>query len=285
MNSKYLLFAFVIILCNCSPSEKSDKNKIIGSWKVSELSNIDNKNLAMNEQASSTLGSESKTKKLVLHFFPDSSYTILEDRQVKLGKWSYLNEKEIKYGNHRLTIEKFNQEESSKSLTVNMLNEDGTIASELTLIDEVEKIKDYKQDPFYPNNNKWRQRPLKKETNAEISKRLSNYILHNAYVLKAAYDRNETSISFKHSKGLIKIYQGGIGVVKENKVNKSWINCFYDEDDAMKAYYLYSSYLGKTGVYRAKSTGDWVKDDYEILMTLYYQIQKKEKESEEVFEK
>ena len=279
MKNKYLLCALVIFFSSCTSTEKLDKNKIIGSWKLSELTTHDKESLAMYEQMESKFESAPSSKEVVLHFYPDSSYSEVEGHKAKCGTWSYLNEKELKFGDYRLAIEEFEQEKSKNSLIVSIRNEKDNIESELRLVEEVEKLKDYKTDPFYPDNNKWRQRPTRKETNEQIRARLLNYVLHNAYILNAAHERNLNTVSFAHSKGIIKIFQGGIGVYPENNINKSWISCFYDEEDAMKAFYLFSSYLDR-GVYRAESTGDWVKDDYEILMTLHSQIQERKKDNE-----
>ncbi|WP_044399063.1 hypothetical protein [Lacinutrix sp. Hel_I_90] len=294
MKIKYLLLVFVIFFSSCNSTEKSDKNTtieksgkdtIVGSWTLSEVINYDKANLDMDNQTKATLANEMLSKGLMLYFYPDSSYTVIEDDNIKNGEWSYLNEKEVKYGNNKLKIEHFDQEGTMRSMLVTIRNENDAVASELKLVEELEKLENYKEDPFYVANNKWRQRPLEKETNAEIVSRLANYILHNAYLLKSAYERNDVTVTFKHSQGIIKVFKGGIGVVKENRINETWKSYFYDEEDAMKAYYLYNSYLGKQGVIRATSTRDWVKDNYEILMKLYSKIQKRKGDAIEVLNK
>lgn len=254
-----LLLAIAVILSNCGSAKHIDQDRIVGSWKVS-----------------TTESEQSKLpfKKMELHFFPDSTYASLQDNKVKFGNWSYINEREIEYGDNKLTIKNFEESKLSNNLTVNILGGDISSESEFTLVEEFENVMDFKKDPFHPDNNKWRLKPTKKETLQEIRTRLSNYILHNAYLLESAHLKNKTTISFARSIGLIKIYQGAVGIVKEDKVRKSWIDCFYDEEDASKAYKLYSSYLDEQGVLRGQSTGDWVKDDYEILMALHSQLEK-----------
>lgn len=287
MKIKNLLFAFVIFFYNCNSSEKNaiikNDDEIIGSWELLEVRTYDKNNLELDVQTRLKLGKQLKSKGLVLHFFPDSAYTKIEDSKITSGNWSYLNEKEVEYGDHRLNIESFELGEFGESILGTIHTK--TTASEVTLGEGEENLKNYKEDPFYPDNNMWRLKPLKKETNKEISARLSNYILHNAYVLKAAHTRNGGSVTFKNSQGIIRIYQGAIGILKENKIKASWINTYYDKEDAMKAYYLYKSYLGKENVYKIKSTGDWVKDDYEILFKLYNLIQNTKEEESDRFQK
>ncbi|TYC17024.1 hypothetical protein ES677_02275 [Bizionia gelidisalsuginis] len=278
-----LLCVFVIIFNSCGTTQKINKDKIIGSWTVSDIKKFDKDYLEITADTPLASGSEQLNKGSVLYLFPDSTFTQLVDQKVKIGQWSFQNDNEIKYSNQKLTIERFEDLETARSLFASIPREDKTVESELTLVEEVIKIKDFKKDPFYPENNQWRERPLKRESNAEIINRLSNYLLHNAYILKAAHERNENSVSFTHSKGIIKVYQGGIGIVKENRIHQVWFDYFYNEKDAMKAYHLFNSYLNNEGVYTKKSTGDWVKDDYEILLTLHSQISKTEKKDNRRF--
>lgn len=243
MKTTTLLCAIVILFNSCSSTEKINKNNIIGSWTVSDIKKYDKDYLEITDENPSVLGSEQLNKGSVLYLFPDSTYTELVDQNVKIGNWSFINDNEIKYSNQKLTIDRFEAIETSRSLFASIPREDKTVESEITLVEEVLKIKDFKKDPFYPGNNKWRERPSKSENNEAIINRLSNYLLHNAYILKAAHERNESSVSFAHSKGIIKVYQGGIGIVKPNKIDKDWIDSFYNEREAMKAYHLFRSYL------------------------------------------
>ncbi len=276
----YLLCTIVILFNSCGSSAKLDKSKLIGSWRLSEVVTVDEESSVIDEEG--VTGIESLSKGTIVHFFPDSSYTELKGYKTNYGKWSFLKKRRLKYGDMELEITGYEQDQAVSSLTFSIYNDNST-NTELRFIEEALKVKDYKMDPFYSDNNRWRQKPQKKETNEEIRSRLLNYLLHYAYLLNASLERNETVFSFEHSKGLIKVFQGGIGAIKKNRISKLWINCFYDEADAMKAYYLFSSYLGKDGVYKGESTGDWVKDDYVILMALYSEIKKKGKADKERF--
>ncbi|WAC01912.1 hypothetical protein N7U66_19000 [Lacinutrix neustonica] len=279
MKINYLLpLTFIIFFSSCNSTEKLEEklvdDEIIGSWTLTEVITFDKENADINDAERTALANEKLTKGLTLQFFPDSSYTMFEGGNIKHGNWTYVNDKALSYGQNILKIDRFDEVGQMTGLLASIRNNDKGVESAVKFVEEIKKLKNYKEDPFYPGNNKWRERPLKKETNEEIVARLSNYILHNAYLLKAAYERNDVTVSFEYSRGVIKVFKGGIGVVKKNKINQTWKNYFYNDADAMKAFNLYSSYLDKQGVLRAVSTGDWVKDDYEILMKLYSQIQK-----------
>lgn len=256
-----LLLAIAVVLSSCSSSAKFKEHTIIGSWQVSH--------------EAQTLENKAPSGGSMLHFYPDSSYTLLKDREIKFGQWSFLNENEIKYGNNVLTISDFDENELKKNLIVSVVDISNNTKSELVLVEKQQyKIADYKEDPFHQSNNQWRLRPNRKESDQEIRARLSNYILHNAYILKSAYEKNATSVSFKNSSGPIKIYKSAIGIVNEDKIKNEWLNCFYDNEDAMKAFNMYSSSLGSRGVAKGTPTGDWVKDDYDVLISLHAQIEK-----------
>ncbi|WP_299883600.1 hypothetical protein [uncultured Lacinutrix sp.] len=271
MKKKHLLYVTILFFSYCSSPVKEEKSSIIGSWKLLEVKTPNQEN---SEKSS-------KSNKLILHMFPDSTYTELEGYKTRSGKWSSLKENHFKYGNTKLVIEK--EDKVNNSLLVNIYNEKENLESKLKLVEAEKVLKDYKEDPFYPDNNKWRQKPSRKETNEEIRARLLNYMLHYAYVLKASIERNSEKVSFAHSTGIIKLYQVGIGILPKNKIKTPWINCFYDHDDAMKAFYLFKSYLDEDGVFKGTSTGDWVKDDFDILMTLHSKIKRKLKANSEKF--
>ena len=124
-----LLVAIVIILNSCGSSAKFNEHAIIGSWKVSD--------------ETKTLENAVSSKGLILHFYPDSSYTALKNSEVKFGQWNFLNEKEVKYGNNVLTIEDFNENELSKSLIVRVVDGDNNTKSELILVETLENINFY----------------------------------------------------------------------------------------------------------------------------------------------
>lgn len=271
-----------ILLLSCKPSVNPYYNEILGSWRMSEIIIFDKDNPEIDEMMRIMMGQELKSKGLVLHFFPDSTYTELTEYSTTTGNWEFLSDNTIRFGEFELTIKNFETINSKKFLIASIVNEEDELNGEFRFSQDGKMLENFKKDPFYGENNKWRNRPLRKETNEEIRERLLNYILHYAYILNASVERDQSAVSFAHSMGLIQQFRGGIGRIPKNKINEDWINCFYDEEDAMKAFYLFSSYLNK-GVYKGGSTGSWVKDNYEILLTLFYEIKKKSKEDEEQF--
>jgi hypothetical protein len=95
--------------------------------------------------------------------------------------------------------------------------------------------------------------------------------MHLAFLLKAASERKLNVVSFRNSLGMIKIYDGGIGVHPKDIVPQSWKNTFFDEAQAFVAYENFAAYL-YTKRYKGKSTGNWVVDDSNILLSIYKDI-------------
>ena len=101
-----------------------------------------------------------------------------------------------------------------------------------------------------------------------MRERFANYLKHLALLLKASEERQEKVVSFVYSQGPVKIYNGGIGALPFDTINRSWKNGFYNDVSAQYAYLLFGKYLqGKH--YMGTGTGNWVADDYHILMTIY----------------
>ncbi len=275
MRYLFVLFGFLILFSDCKKEEDLLVDQIIGSWRLAEVIAYDRENNDVDKTVKSMLGNQLISNGYVLHFFPDSSFTEIDGYKANLGKWASLNNQMIRTKHFNLTIKEFQKSTSREFLILDINHRGENLKSTLKFVKEGKSLEDFTTDPFYPDHNLWRIPPEEKESEEEIQQRLLNYILHYAYILKASEEREHQTVSFSHSLGLIQVFRGGIGRVPKNRIKQEWINCFYDEDDAMKAYALFSSYL-KKGVYKGGTTGNWVKDDFEILLHIYQQIKTNE---------
>jgi hypothetical protein len=127
--------------------------------------------------------------------------------------------------------------------------------------------------PFYPTNNQWRISSQQNETDEQIKERLAMYLKHLALILKSSMANESDIVSFQYSQGPVAIYSGGIGVIPFDKIRPSWIRAFFDEADARKAYNLYIKAVKECPINGA-GTGDWVADDYRILLAIYGTLKK-----------
>ncbi|HEV7378831.1 MAG TPA: hypothetical protein VGN64_03505 [Dyadobacter sp.] len=230
-----------------------------GTWRLNDLG-IDSAYI------------ETQSEATLYSFFPDSTFSEVKSTgEFKSGNWKYL------------------AADSSLSITRGKITStyriytglDGDGVKELTLLtannDTLEfgafgkKLEAYTEDPFYPANNRWRARPTSSEDKQQILTRLRGYLLHSAYLLKAAETRKQSIISWEFSKGILKIYRGGIGVVKKDAVPKEWISYFHSEEEALFAHEILEDFFITT-TYKGEASGNWVKDDYEILLSTYERL-------------
>ena len=138
----------------------------------------------------------------------------------------------------------------------------------MKFIKESEPLKDFKNDPFYASNNVWRIKPTEPESSIQLKKRLTNYFKHLSLILKSAKDRNQTVVSFEFSQGPVQIYNGGIGIYDYSLLPEYWKESFFDEVDVSASYRVYEKYLN-SNTYKGVSIGDWIEDDYNIILSIY----------------
>ena len=98
-----------------------------------------------------------------------------------------------------------------------------------------------------------------------------NYILHYKHLFIIALERNSKHISLHCSKGIVQIYDGGIGFVKWYKIAPEWKNTYYNDKDATDGYNLYKDYLDNK-IIEVKSEESLIKKNYDILSSIYKKI-------------
>ena len=238
-----------------------------GTWRLS-LSSTD-------RQQQDAVNQENETNNdLLLSFFPDSTFTeIGQNGEYESGKWSYtesLNSLSVIYQDRTEKYKVSFSREDNGLRIINLISGDGKTRSLAGFGKRMEK---FREDPFYQDNNLWRIKPTQPETDQQINVRLSRFILHSAYIFNAADVRKQQLISWEFSKGILKIYNAGIGVLPKNQIPQSWINSFHSKEDASKAREMLENYLFKSR-YKGSATGNWLRDDYNILISIYNGLQK-----------
>ncbi|UON83877.1 hypothetical protein MUK70_02565 [Dyadobacter chenwenxiniae] len=237
------------------------KGIISGSWRFIEFKSNGNPQ----KQYRDLTKAAGSMNQVLMSFFPDSTFTrIHHTGAYDFGRYSY------------------DAEEQSLLLTANRKTEELRVVTEtspsgkqrlsvefmpgmtLSLAQYGEPMDKFREDPFSVQNNAWRIKPSAQETKQQIFDRLINYIGHNASILRAAYIREQDFISWEFSKGIIKVYNVGIGIVPKNEVPQAWIDSFYSREDAMECYALFENYL-RNARHTKHNSGNWVKDDYQIL--------------------
>jgi hypothetical protein len=266
---RYLLYSFTLLaLVGCRYTGKQNvESSLPGTWRLYDIEPV-------KEVSGGASFTELASLKQVVQqghlfsFFEDGRYTELKGAGgYKAGKYSYRKEGWLQFEDEKGLPLKANTESGKNGKEVlSLQNEQQQLT--LKFIREGEGGNDFGESPFYPANNLWRVKPAQPESQSQQLARLINYIKHVALILKASKESKQAVVSFEYSQGPIKIYNGGIGIHPYEIIPQSWKNSFYNEEEAKAAYRLYETYLRKSS-YRGGGTGDWVEDDYNILLSIY----------------
>lgn len=210
----------------------------------------------------------------LISFYGDSSYSIVDNRGVfNSGNWSR-NFKDSSITLHSAKNDtRFTPLFGREPTGLRLLNLVQANSDTVEYAGFGRALEVFQEDPYYPKNNEWRQKPKGPENKKQILERLRGNILHTALIFKAANTRNQQVISWEFSPGIVRIYSSGIGLTPADKIPKIWINYFDSPKDAMTAYLMLEEFL-KTTTYKGDPTGNWVKDDYLILMSIYTKLEK-----------
>lgn len=237
----------------------ASKNNLQGTWRLTGVSD-------MNKNHGNTFTPEKQKEEFLLSFFPDSTYTQVTNRgHYVSGKWAYDDVSESVFLTSNRKTEEikviFDLASNGKRMATFVFSPENS----MSLAEYGRSLKKYKEDPYYAANNQWRIKPAESENEEQILERLTNYIAHNLCILQSAQIRKQDYISWEFSEGIIKLYNVGIGIVAADKIPESWIDNFYSREDALRAHEIFETYL-RTGPHKKFATGNWVKDDYNILL-------------------
>ena len=131
--------------------------------------------------------------------------------------------------------------------------------------------KDLQDDPFYPSNLQWRVKPAVREDDAALRKRLKN-CLHFYYMFYMDNNkRNAPTISFYGLPGCFIWYAGGIHLKLKKKLDKNWLNNFFDDKDASRAYLLLDKLISRKYLWDKEET-NWVKKNAGVLKQMEEKI-------------
>ena len=91
------------------------------------------------------------------------------------------------------------------------------------------------ENPFSLENNQWRIRATRKESELELKNRLRNHCLFYEYYFRWALANKLSSVDVRSTPSLIKIYGNGFALKDFGELPASWRSYFYDDEDCRKA--------------------------------------------------
>lgn len=140
--------------------------------------------------------------------------------------------------------------------------------TQLKFIGTSKKYGDNKDDPYYIDNNRWRIKPKFSESDGEVRKRLKDCIHFYILFYRDNLVRESRQVSFYGFATCIKWYGGGIFMVKEKDLADNWYACFYNKEQAIKAYHMMEVVVIKKYKWN-KGNISWVKKNLEVLEQMY----------------
>ena len=250
-------------------------NSLTGTWRLSHTGVAQNTSNSNTDSLRSELVQGGLPRDFLVSFFPDSSFTEISlNGEYLTGKWSYKEDDTMVtmlYQNGKTKTYKASYANEKGLRLVTLESFTGTF---LPLGGFGKSMEKFKEDPFFAANNTWRIKSADAEDKTQITVRLLDYLEHIGYLLKAAEIRKQQFISWEFSKGIIKVYNGGIGLVEKDKISSVWIDCFHTKEDAFQAYDILDNYL-RTSAYKGKYTGSWVTTDYNIIISIIEGLKKR----------
>jgi hypothetical protein len=128
-------------------------------------------------------------------------------------------------------------------------------------------------DPFHPVNNQWRIPPQKPETDSAIKQRVKDCIRFYALYYRDNIRRQKRTISFEGLPAIFEWYRRGIGLPDKEKVDKSWINCFYNKEQALKGYEILRDLIVRYEFDWPKGAPAWVYETHSVLEQMYHKLE------------
>ena len=274
----FISLAITFNVISCNNTEKKDplpatkatpslKTSFLGSWRLADIEVAGTKN---NDPLLETADDKRVLQQgLIFSFFENGIFTNINGLgNYDFGEWNFVNGKKMVFLQSKKYKDTFKiKADFSNSKELLILKQGNN--QKMTFSRTGNAVEKFELDAFYTNNNTWRIKPLKPETDKQIMERFANYVSHLAFILKNASDQKQTAVSFEFSQGIIQIYSGGIGIKSKEDVPETWINSYYSPKQAWQAYAMFESYLKTSKGYKGASTGEWYIDDYNILTSIY----------------
>ncbi len=123
-------------------------------------------------------------------------------------------------------------------------------------------------NPYHISNNQWRIASKKPEADPAIRNRLKAFLKFHILFYRDNLAREQKAISFYGFPTCIKWYAGGIFIIKKEDLADNWFTCFYNKEQAMKAYMMMDEIIGKKYNW-PKEKMSWVKKNLMVLEQMY----------------
>jgi len=202
------------------------------------------------------------------YFSVDATFIKNPRNAIEFGRWAYNDAAKtitLQYPQGGKDLYKI-AALSAKELIV--INSGIGSVTKLKFISKGKRYRDKTQDPYHTANNKWRVAPKKPESDSSIRMRLKDCLHFYILFYRDHLAREDKTISFYGFPTCIKWYAGGIFMVKEKHLEENWTGCFYNKDQAMKAYRIMETVVTQKYLW-SKGNMSWVKKNLLVLEQMH----------------
>ena len=152
-----------------------------------------------------------------------------------------------------------------------LVNAGGNSETNLKFIAPGKRFSNANDEPYYLQNNRWRIKPTTQESDSAIHQRLKENLYFFILFYKSALAKGDKTVSFWGLPGCFKWYGGAIFIKKKDELRENWINCFYNEEQAMQAYRLADKLLSQKYNW-PKGERNWLKLNLAVVELMYKRI-------------
>ena len=127
-------------------------------------------------------------------------------------------------------------------------------------------------DPFHPANNQWRIKPVKPESDSAIAVRAKQCVKFYVLFYRDNILRQKEKINFAGLPKIFEWYSRGIGMPDWEDIYESWVNCFYNKEQARKGYDVLRQLIVNYEFTWPKGAPDWRMETESVLEQMYHKM-------------
>lgn len=201
------------------------------------------------------------------YFSSDHSFISNPRNDIGSGTWAYDDDKKtirLQYADGKTGLYKI---KAVKSTELRLVNTGIKSETELKFISGGVNYKHTSDDPYHVTNNTWRIAPAKAETEDEIKARLKGWLMFHILFYRDAILKEVKQVSFYGFPTCVKWYGGGVVMRKQDELPQNWIDCFYNKQQALRAYTLIDNVFKKKYVF--PKDVNWVKKNLSVIEQMY----------------
>ena len=278
------VIGLIIFSCNDAADKSGNKkteedskvehdSRVIYLDTAKDMFNILCQGWAMQDDVESLSGMEEDSKIEIpyrsFYFAANGTFIKNPRNAIDYGNWVYDDTKKTITLNY--SVEKGKDVYKIAALAsdeLKLLNIGINTSTILKFVSSGRRFKDTNEEPFALQNNMWRIKPNKKETDAAIQQRLKDNLHFFILFYKSAVIKDDKEVSFWGLPSCFKWYGGGIFLKDRSQLKENWIDCFYSKEQAMKAYVLAEKIMEKKYTW-PKGESNWLKQNLYVLEQMY----------------